>query len=182
MTPSPSVAPTGPNAGAQALVAELKTRARLRLNASRKADAHAAAHAAAEAAPADPRLRDCLTLVSRELGFQNWDQARRVLGGGAVRGDDLGAFWHAPRCNGLLSHWFASHEQAREALAAGSHRVLLPYRRQFVVVDEHYLRELGLAIDDPAWGPMGRDPVAGYGSAGWVSLCRRRLAATRGDA
>lgn len=178
MTLSPSLAPTGANAGAHALIGELKTRARLRLNALRSADAESAA----EATPADARLRDCLIQVSRELGFQNWDQARHVLGGEAVRGDDLGAFWHAPRCNGLLSHWFASHEQAREALAAGAHRVLLPYRRQFVVVDEHYLRELGLAIDDPAWSPMGRDLVAGYGSAGWVSLCRQRLAATRGGA
>ena len=139
MTLYPSTSP------AQALIGELKTRARLRLNALRGADANAAVDAAAQATPADPRLRDCLIQVSRELGFQNWDQAR-------------------------------------EALAAGAHRVLLPYRRQFVVVDEHYLRELGLAIDDAAWAPMGRDLVAGYGSAGWVSLCRQRLAATRGDA
>lgn len=175
MSPSPSLVST--DAGAQALIAEVKTRARLRLNAARGASTEPAA---AEPAGTDPRLRDCLIQVSRELGFQNWDHARRVLGGQAEPGDDFGAFWHAPRCNGLLSHWFASHVRAHEALSAGAHRVLLPYRKQFVVVDEHYLRELGLSIDDPAWAVIGRDLACGYGSQAWVALCRQRLLATRG--
>lgn len=160
-----------------ALITELKTRARLRLNATKLEMTGAADDSATD----NPRLRDALIEVSRELGFQHWDHARRVLGGQAEPGEDMGAFWHAPRCNGLLSHWFARHADALEALAAGAQRVLLPYRKQFVVVDEHYLRELGLAIDDAAWGPMGRDLVSGYGGAGWLALGRQRLRASRGD-
>ena len=157
-------------------IVELKTRARLRLNAMRRASADA------PAGPADTqpdRLRDCLIAVAREAGFTGWEQALRVLGGEAAGGDDLGTFWHAPRCNGLLSHWFAHVDQARECLALGEHRVLLPYRRQFVVVDDHYLRELGLSIGDEAWGEAGRDLVQAYGSPAWLALCNQRLRALR---
>ena len=129
------------------------------------------------------RLRDCLNAVARELGFSGWPQALCVLGGQASNGDDMGAFWHAPRCNGLLSHWFAHHDQARECLSLGvvlgAHRVLLPYGRQFVVVDDHYLRELGLRVADEAWGQAGRDLVQAYGSAAWQALCAQRLRASR---
>ena len=170
-----NVGPTEP-VGDNPLIIEIKTRARLRLKA-----ATAAAHdgVAAPDARSDLRLRDALTQVSRELGFAHWEHARRVLSGLAEPGEDLGAFWHAPRCNGLLSHWFARHADACEALAAGAHRVLLPYRKQFVVVDEHYLRELGLSIDDPAWGDLGRDLALGYGTAAWLALARQRLQASR---
>ncbi len=133
------------------------------------------------------RLRECLNAVARELGFSGWPQALGVLGGQASRGDDMGAFWHAPRCNGLLSHGFARHEQARECLslgaefgpAPGCHRVLLPYGWQFVIVDDHYLRELGLGIADEAWGRAGRDLVLAFGSAAWQALCGQRLRASR---
>lgn len=161
---------------ANALITELKTRARLRLNASRRDPVHVSSDVAE--APPD-RLRDCLIAVAREAGFSGWEQTLRVLGGEAASGDDMGTFWHAPRCNGLLSHWFAHIEQARECLATGEHRVLLPYRRQFVVVDDHYLRELGLSIGDAAWGEAGRDLVQAYSSAAWLSLCNQRLRALR---
>ena len=85
---------------ANALIAELKTRARLRLNALQR-DAVDASPEVAEAAP--ERLRDCLIAVAREAGFSGWEQALRVLGGQAVSGDAMGTFWHAPRSNGLLS-------------------------------------------------------------------------------
>jgi hypothetical protein len=165
-----------------ALIIELKTRARLRLNAMRRAAANAPAGAPVSLVATPPRrLRDCLIAVTREAGFSGWEQGLRVLGGQAVSGDDLGSFWHAPRCNGLLSHWFARHDQARECLALGEHRVLLPYRRQFVVVDDHYLRELGLNIGDGAWGDAGRDLVQAYGSAAWLQLCSQRLRALRAE-
>ena len=146
-------------------IVELKTRARLRLNAMQRASADAPASLAAT--PPD-RLRDCLIAVAREAGFTGCEKALRVLGGEAVSGDNMGTLWHTPRCNGLLSHWYAHHDQARECLPLGDHRVLLPYRRQFVVVDDHYLRELGLSIGDAALGRGRARPGAG--------LRQRRLA------
>lgn len=166
------------------LLVELKTRARLRLN-SRKADANDADAQNPDAQSERPalRLRDCLNMVSREAGFAHWEQARHVLGGQAVPGDDMGSFWHAPRCQSLLNAWYASHAEACAGLAAAAQArpgvVLLPYRRQFVVADAPYLRELGLDPLDPLWAAVRHDLVRSYGSASWQALAWRRLKAPR---
>ncbi|MEO7851374.1 MAG: hypothetical protein ABIR94_03835 [Rubrivivax sp.] len=149
-----------------ALLTELKTRARLRLNASRREQP-------------DARLRHCLIQVAQDVGFAHWEHGRRVLGGMATEGDDVGAFWHAPRCNSLLSNWFALHAEARIALNASRRSVLLPYRRQFVVVQGDYIRELGLDADHPAWVDAQRDLVRAYGGASWLALGLLRLKAPR---
>lgn len=147
-------------------VDELKTRARLRLNAARRED------------PAvDLRLRDCLHDVARAAGFAHWEQARSVLGGLAAQGDDMGTFWHAPRTGIILNIWCATYAKAQEALRSDPQAFLLPYRRQFMVVQGHFLAELGLDPADPAWDAMGHDVVAAYGSAAWRAVALKRLAA-----
>jgi hypothetical protein len=151
-----------------ALLTELKTRARLELNAARRADADSAL-----------KLRDCLNHAARDVGFSNWEHGRRVLGAEAVEGEDMGTFWHAPSCNALLNAWFARHEEAREALAAARGGYLLPYRRQFVVVQDPFIREIGLDPADPSWTQVQRDLVQSYGSPAWFDLALRRLKSAR---
>lgn len=143
---------------------ELKTRARLRQKAAR--DEGAAL-----------QLKDALQRVARERGFAHFEHARRVLGGLAVRGDDMGSFWHAPRCSALLSEWFARYDEAHAAWAAKPGAFLLPYRRQFMVVGEDFVRELGLDPADAVWAAAGRDLVGGYGSLAWQALALQRLRA-----
>lgn len=154
------------------LLRELKTRARLRLNASRR-DPGAAPPSS------DARLRDCLHAVSREVGFAHWEHARHVLQGLAFAGEDQGSFWHPPRCSTLLSPWFARHEDAAQALAQDATRVLLPYRRQYVLAGDDFLLELGLDPDSPLWTDAGRDLVRAAGRAAWEALAWQRLRATR---
>ncbi|KQV85573.1 hypothetical protein [Rhizobacter sp. Root1221] len=55
--------------------------------------------------------------------------------------------------------------------------MLLPYRRQFVVVSRHYLDELGVPADLPDWPATGHDLVAAYASPPWLRLCAMRLRA-----
>jgi len=147
-----------------ATLTELKTRARLLLNASRSEQP-------------DLRLRHCLNRVAQDVGFAHWEHGRRVLGGMAAAGEDMGTFWHAPRCDSLLSNWFAVHSDARIALGAGRRSVLLPYRRQFVVVQGDFIRELGLDPDHPAWAQAQRDLVAAYGRLPWLVLSMLRVKA-----
>jgi len=149
-----------------ALLIELKTRARLQLNAAR-------------AAQPGLRLHDCLNQAARQAGFMHWEHGRRVLGALAVPGDDMGSFWHAPRCNGLLSEWFAHLTQARNALDQDASAVLLPYRRQFVVARGDFIRELGLDPQDAAWRDVQRDLVRSYGTGPWIALAMKRLKAPR---
>lgn len=141
---------------------ELKTRARLRLNATR-------------AAQPETTLRHCLNEIARELGYSHWEHARRVLGALAEPGDDMGTFWYAPQCHALLNAWFARAGDARVALSAHAGNVLLPYRRQFVVVRVDYLRTIGLDPGDADWDATGRDLVRAYGSDAWARLARRRM-------
>jgi hypothetical protein len=148
-------------------IEELKTRARLLRTASVRTDGGAL------------RLRDGLHEAAREAGFQHWEHARRVLGGQAGPGDDMGTFWHAPACHSLLNAWFAQPGRAREAQAAQPGSFLLPYARQFVVAQDDYVRALGLDPADGAWAQVHRDLVAGYGSAAWSDLCVQRLRASR---
>lgn len=158
---------------------ELKIRARVRLNRERREGAARPQEATPPGpTPRGPRLRDGLHEAAREVGFQHWDHARHVLGGLAGPGDDHGKFWHAPRCSTLLNLWFADLDRARQALqAAGPQALLLPFRRQFVVVQPPFIRELGLDPADGAWSAAGRDVVAAYGSPAWAALCLARLRA-----
>jgi hypothetical protein len=154
-----------------ALITELKTRARLRLNAARRN--------AGETTPADIKLRDCLNAVAREVGFTGWEHGRRVLGGQAAGNEDMGSFWHAPACHSLLNLWFARHGDAVAAMAVTRGTYLLPYRRQFMVVRDDFIREIGLGPADPAWSGVQRDLAQAYGSEAWEALAFRRLKAPR---
>ncbi len=155
-----------------ALVSELKTRARMRLNAVRKGGL-----LIVPPRKGPWRLRDALTLVAREAGFLNWAHALRVLSGHAQPGDDMGTLWHSRECHHFMSHWFADRARAEVFLVQSPHSVLLPYRRQFVGVDAHYLLALGVPLDDAAWQPVGRNLVAAYGGSAWQALCHKRLVA-----
>lgn len=154
-----------------ALLAELKIRARLRINALRRN--------AADGAGTDLRLRDCLTLVAREVGFAHWEHARVVLGGFAQAGADMGSFWHAPRTGSLLNEWFAHRDEARAALLRQPASFLLPYRRQFVVVQADFVRELGIDPAADAWTAIDHDLDRGYGTPSWQALAWDRLHAPR---
>ncbi|QEL65578.1 hypothetical protein OTERR_21020 [Oryzomicrobium terrae] len=168
-------------------VEELKVRARLLRKAL--AAREPAALARAEATARQRRwptgegcsLSRCLNLVAVEAGFTHWDHARTVLAGNARPGSDMGRFWYAPACAALLNHWCTSLAEARLALAAAPGRYLLPYGRQFVVVETPFIAALGLDPDDPAWSALERDVAGGYGSAPWRVLAAARLAATRGN-
>lgn len=150
---------------------ELKTRARLRLNALRAAPPVADGQA--------PRLRDCLHAVSRAAGFVHWEHARQVLSGEAAVGDDLGRLWHGPGCRGLLNPWFGRYDQAAAARAASPSQVLLPYARQFLLADANYLAALGMDPALPLWDEAERDLVRHAGSPAADALARLRLQAMR---
>jgi len=150
------------------LLIELKTRAHLQLSAARR-----------EGPDTDLQLSHCLNQAARDVGFADWDHGCRVLGGRAAHADDMGSFWHAPRCNTLLNLWFADYAQARSALASESGTFLLPYRRQFIVAEDDFILELGLDPEDTAWTHVQHDLVNAYGTAAWLALGFQRLTAPR---
>jgi hypothetical protein len=146
-----------------AALEELKVRARIALNGARR-----------EGAP-EAKLRHFLNDAARQVGFAHWEHARAVLGGEARPGDDFGTFWHVPRSGILLNQWFARYDEARAIHAQDAGGYLLPYKRQFFIVEAPFVEELGVDADDLAWTEVGRDLIAGYGSAAWMKLARQRL-------
>ncbi|WP_370679549.1 hypothetical protein [Comamonas sp. GB3 AK4-5] len=150
----------------EALVDELKVRARVQLNRARR-----------EGQAGATRLRDALHEVARESGFADWEHARRVLSGLAAPGEDLGSFWHAAGTGILLHIWFASHEEGRAVVANDPGGFLLPYRRQCFMVQAPFIEALGLDPQDAAWAAIDHDLVAGYGSEAWRVLSWQRLRA-----
>ena len=160
---APDDVPTG---SAKVPAEELKVRARVRLNGARR-----------DGRSDDRTLGDHLQTAARELGFLHWDHARRVLGGLAAPGDDMGDFWHAPRTGLLLHLWFARHDEAAPARATQPGGFLLPYRRQCFIVQAPFIEALGLDATDPAWRAIGHDLVAGYGTPAWQHLAWQRVRA-----
>ncbi|WP_448955875.1 hypothetical protein [Labrys neptuniae] len=129
--------------------------------------------------PSQWRLSHALNIVSTEIGFQDWEHARRVLEGRAQLSDDLGGLWYDLRCQFLLNNWFSTYADAK-AFRCGGARFLFPFGKQVIVGGENFVRTLGLDPASPLWREVNHDLLAHYGTSAWRALCSARLAATRG--
>jgi hypothetical protein len=112
--------------------------------------------AADEAILAGLQRRHCLGAVARQLGFQNWQHARAVLQGEDT--SDFGTLLYPATCHGHWNIWSAAYDEAREIRAAHG-GYLLAYRRQFLIVDQHYVESMGLDPEAADWTRIGRDWV-----------------------
>ena len=100
--------------------------------------------------------RHCLALMARRTGFDGWPHALQVLEG--RRDDDFGRLLCPGRCMAHINIWSADYAEARSIRAAHG-GTLLAYRRQYLIVEDGYLRTLGLAPEDPDWHGIDRDWV-----------------------
>ncbi len=99
--------------------------------------------------------RHCLNIIAAELGFSNWPHAKSVLTGEEPIAN-FGDLLCPEKCAMHLNHWCRTHEEAA-AMRGETGGYLLAYRHQFLVVDRHYIRTLGLDPDDPDWDALGYD-------------------------
>ena len=98
--------------------------------------------------------KHCLTTVALELGARDWNALVAELN--ANVNDDFGTMWH------VLGHWniwSAQYDEARQ-IRADHGGYLLPYKKQFMIVEDNYIETLGLNPGDPDWERIGRDWVA----------------------
>lgn len=99
--------------------------------------------------------KHCFTATALQCGFQSWQHALTVLEGQA---DDFGTMLYPSTCHGHYNIWSAQYDEAR-TIRAEHGGYLLAYRRQFLIVDRHFIESLGLDPDDPDWEAIGRDWV-----------------------
>jgi hypothetical protein len=177
---------TASDIATEKLLAELKTRARLRLNALSDGDPEIVKHAhwiskkRRWPIPPEWKLQHAFNIVATQIGFRDWEQARRVLSGLAKPGDDMGGFWYDFGCELLLNNWFANYDEAKAFHRQANERWLFPYAKQFVVGETNFIKTLLLDPALPQWEQVNRDLFASYGNAHWQQLCAARLSATRG--
>lgn len=108
--------------------------------------------------PENIKRRHCFSIIATELGFRGWPHLLEVLK--QDRPTDYGTFFYPERCSVHWNIWFATYEEA--AKVRESHGgFLIAYKRQFMVVDEDYIRSFGLNPDDRDFEEIGRD---------WVNL------------
>jgi hypothetical protein len=108
-----------------------------------------------------PRLPDtvqrkhCLTVTALQLGFRSWAHALEVLEGDT---EDYGTLLYPSTCHGHYNIWSAHYDEAR-GIREDNGGYLLAYKRQFLIVDRHYIESMGLDPEDPDWECIGRDWV-----------------------
>ena len=102
------------------------------------------------------RRRHCLRAIARELGFGSWVQARATLSGEDA--SDFGTLLYPAGGYAHWNIWSASYEEAKR-IRRQHGGYLLAYRRQFFIVDRHFLKTFGLDPEDPDWEKIGRDWV-----------------------
>lgn len=100
------------------------------------------------------KRRHALDRVAKETGFPDWPQAVQILEGKPT--NNYGTALYQNGCSAHTNIWFASHGEARK-IRDETGNYLLPYKNQFLVVDEHYISTLGLEPGDADWTLMGRD-------------------------
>lgn len=116
--------------------------------------------------------RHCLAAVATRLGFDNWGHARAVLE--RTGGRDLGLLMYRDSGGAISNIWSASYEQAR-GIRAQTGGFLLPYRRQFQIVEAHYIDWLDLDPGHPDWREIGHDWVQPSSLEAWSRITDRRI-------
>jgi len=100
------------------------------------------------------KRRHCLAAVAREHGFDGWSHATGLINGGEKGG--FGTTLYPKGCGGHSNIWSATYDEARQ-IRAEHGGFLLAYKNQFLVVDEHFIRTMGLDPDDADFDLIGRD-------------------------
>jgi len=120
------------------------------------------------------KLKHCLSLVSIELGFTNWHQAKDVLSGVKPLSGvtNMGSFFYPEGCGGFINEWFVDYQLAKDTIDKSSQsKWLLPYKSQYIVVEYNYIRVFNLPAKlTPLWTELAHNMVAGYNSPAWDKL------------
>ncbi len=157
-------------------LAELKIRSRILLKAAAQEKSEALQTLRKFSTQEPPfQHKDALKAVSRLAGYKNWQHASHILGGSASIGDDMGELWYSRKCTGLLNIWCRNYEEAQEQFSQQEDRFLFPYKTQFVITNDDYVRALGFETDHQMLHQPNRNFVEIYGSPVWDNLTFQRL-------
>lgn len=122
------------------------------------------------------KRKTCLNILATKLGFKDWSHAKCILSGEADQGADMGTTWYSDRCSALLNMWFSGYSEARDFLKENPHLYLLPYKKQYIVVDLDFIKTIGLYEgQEDLWLAMEHDLVKYYASQHWHELMWQKI-------
>ena len=104
--------------------------------------------------PENIQRRHCLDIQAREIGFDNWLHAKCLLEGRDH--ESFGTFLHPGRCHGFTNIWLATYDEAR-AINETKKGHLIGYKKQFMIVGDHYMEVVGIPANATDYQKMGRD-------------------------
>lgn len=120
------------------------------------------------------KLKHCLTIVSQQLGFENWHHTQCVLSGRNKSSEPLnmGTFFYPKGSGAFINEWFANYSEAKSTLTnKAKSKYLLPYKNQFIVVTKNYISLF--KFDEKLmllWAEIKHDLVESYNSLAWDKL------------
>ena len=94
------------------------------------------------------------------------------------RPSDTDEFWYERKMDESLNRWFATYDDALASLREMG-GFLLPFRHQFVVVEDAAIRALGLDPGDPDWHAIGHNVVSPADREAYARLNEKRAAFRR---
>lgn len=115
------------------------------------------------------------TAAVAKLGFTSWEHLCEVLSGDTKSGDSFGQLWYNAECEAIVSSWFVNYEEALEHMEKKKSHFLLPYDKQFIVVQPSFIEGLYVDVADDNWKVVNRNLVEHYGNDAWESLCFDRM-------
>lgn len=98
------------------------------------------------------KRKHALNIIAIEQGYASWVELKKELE------PPIGETFVESYKGGFLNKWFVSYESAKIEQHA-SDGFLLPYKKQFFVCEESYIKVLGMDPSDPDWHAIDRDWV-----------------------
>lgn len=98
--------------------------------------------------------RHCLSVIAQDLGFTGWSHLTNLLKGANDVG--FGTCLHPKSVHVHWNIWVASYDEAI-TIQQTHGGFILGYKNQYIVVDEDYIKDLGLDPNDVDFEEMGRD-------------------------
>ncbi|CBW27834.1 conserved hypothetical protein [Halobacteriovorax marinus SJ] len=95
----------------------------------------------------DIALKEAFKIIAKTAGYENWKALKDSY--------ELADLVNPPRWASQWKKWFSTIEEARKFATPTEY--ILPYRKQFFVCDDNYLRELGLDSSSTELLELGRE-------------------------
>jgi hypothetical protein len=119
------------------------------------------------------RHKHALAVIAREQGFPSWEALKAVRDEETPPRLSIEAFF-TRASSGFLNRWFSTYDEALAAQRT-SGGFLFPFRKQFFLCEEDFVRALGVDPSDPDWERMGRNWVAPQDTAARERLERKLI-------